>query len=504
MKFAVTPPPGLASDDTTFLAEGRYYDMSGARFWEDGLQQLGGFESLTFDRLTGVCRTVYQWTDNTPNQNIAFGLHNGLMVLVGGDLEDVTPVGFVPGNIDGSAGAGYGSGGYGLGPYGEATTDPLFPMTWALSNYGESLIANAREQGIYQWNNITSTPAVLVANAPVRVNYAIAVPQRQVIAFGCNEESSGTYNPMCIRGSDIEDITVWTSATDNNAFEFILDSGSYIVTARVIANYLFIWTDVAFYLGTFIGAPDETWRFERQGLHCGAIGVGSPVIDGQLGKWVSPDGQFWFAPIGGEPKPIPCPILKAFADNIAPGQGDKIVGSTVARFREVRWFYPDKRDGYENSRALAVNDQIQWSRDRSQIRTAYCDAGPSPWPIAVTYAGNIYAQEQGQTADGGALSGYAETSDFYLGDGEDLMQINGCWPDFKDQMGTINLTVLTRLYPQDASVRTRGPYALTPNRRKRDFRATGRVARLRYDWAANPASGRMGKTTFDIETAGQR
>lgn len=503
MLFPVTLPPGLVSDDTTFLAEGGVYDCSGARCWEDGWQQLGGFESIIFDLLGGVCRNINPWTDNASLLNVAFGLHNGLKLFQGGDLFNITPAAFVTGNIDGSTQAGYGTGPYGLGPYGEPTTDPLFPMTWALSNYGQTLIANARGQGIWQWNNNTAAIAVPVTNAPAVVNYAIVVPQRQLIAFGCTDLSVA-YNPLCIRGSDIEDITNWTPTTANNAFEYVLDSGSYIVTARVVANYLMVWTDTAFYLGTFIGAPDETWRFERQGLHCGAIGVNAPVVEGQTALWPSPDGSFWSSGIGTAATPIPCPIQKAFTDNRAVGQGDKIVGSGISSFREVRWWYADSRDGYEISRSIAVNDKLQWSRDTSQPRTAYVDAAPAANPIGVTFAGNIYWQELGQTADGGQLSGFLETADFYIGDGAELLQINGCWPDFKDQMGTINRTILTRNYPQDSRVRTRGPYALTPGRAKRDFRATGRVARIRDEWAASPAAGRWGKQTFEVEAAGQR
>lgn len=504
MKFPVVFPPGLVSDETTFLAEGGMYDCSGARCWEDGWQEMGGFESITFELIPGVCRSVFQWSDNAGLTNIALGRHNGLSLWRGGAPYDITPAAFVAGNIDGSAGAGYGTGTYGTGPYGEPSTDPTFPMTWAFSAYNESLIANARGQGIWQWLNNTAAIAVPVTGAPAENNYAIVVPQRQLVSFGCTPIGGGALDPMLIRGSDIEDITDWTPTTANNSFEYVLDSGSYIVTARVVANYLMVWTDSAFYLGTFIGAPDETWRFERQGMHCGAIGVGAPVIFGQSAIWPSPDGQFWTAPIGGPASPVPCNIQAAFAGNLAVGQMDKIVGTTISRFQEVRWFYADSRDGFEISRSIAVNDKGQWYRDTSQPRTGYCDANPSDTPIGVTYAGNLYWQEKGQTADGGRLSGFAESADFYLGDGEDLMQINGVWPDFREQMGAISLTVLTRLYPQDTAVRTRGPYALAPNRSKRDFRATGRVARTRWEWNATPASARFGKITFDLETAGQR
>lgn len=503
MLFQVDLQPGLVSNDTTFASEGRYFAMSGARFYDGRWQPLGGFESITRTLVTGVCRTALQWTDNSGNTNVALGTHNALQVYKGGAIYTITPAAFVAGNIDGAASAGYGTSSYGSGPYGTATTDPVYPMTWSLSNYGQSLIANARGQGIWQWNNNTGVIAAPLTNAPAQATYTLVVPQRQVIAFGCTN-SGGTFDPLCIRGSDIENPTVWTVTTANNAFETVLDSGSRIVCARIIASYLLVWTDTAFYLGTFIGAPDETWRFERQGMHCGAVGPNAPIIDGQLAKWFSPDGQFWVVGIGDAPQLISCPIQTDFVKNLAVGQNDKIVGTTVSRFGEVRWFYADARDGYEISRSIAVNSAGDWSTDATQPRTAYVDSGPTADPIAVTYGGNLYYQERGTTADGGRLTGYAETADFALGDGETLMQVNRCWPDIKDQQGTFSLTLYTRLWPQDTTVRTKGPYALTPGLTKRDFRATGRLARIRTEWNGTPAQGRCGRFTFELEAAGLR
>ena len=503
MLFSVELQPGLVSNDTTFASEGRYVAMSGARFYDGRWQPLGGYESITQSLVTGVCRAVMQFTDNAGNTNVALGTHNALQVYKGGALYTITPSSFVAGNIDGAAAAGYGTSSYGSGTYGTATSDAVFPMTWSLSNYGQSLIANPRGQTIFQWSNDTSALAVPVTNAPAQCTFALVVPQRQIIAFGCTN-SLGQFDPLCIRGSDIENITNWTPSTANNSFEYTIDSGSRIVCARVIASYLLVWTDTAFYLGTFVGAPDETWRFERQGMHCGAIGPNAPVIDGQLAKWPSPDGQFWVVGIGDAPQLIPCPIQTDFVKNLSPGQNEKIVGTTVSRFGEVRWFYADNRDGYEISRSVAVSNMGEWSTDATQPRTAYIDSGPTADPIAVTYGGNLYYQERGSTADGGRLTGYTETADFTLGDGDQLMQVQRCWPDLKDQQGTFNLTLYTRLWPQDTNVRTKGPYALTPGLTKRDFRATGRLSRIRIDWSGSPAQGRCGRFTFELEAAGQR
>src|SRR5713226_5274350 len=89
---------------------------------------------------------------------------------------------------------------------------------------------------------------------------------RQVMALGCNEEISGVFNPRCIRFSDIENPTVWTSSVTNNAGEFILQGSGQIVGAQLIGNYVFVWTDNELYLGTYdptlnaVGLPNG-WLF---------------------------------------------------------------------------------------------------------------------------------------------------------------------------------------------------------------------------------------------------
>lgn len=63
-----------------------------------------------------------------------------------------------PGQVDGLAGMGFGTGGFGSGGYASASTGvTLYPRTWALSTWGQNLIANPRGGGIYEWAPYTTT-----------------------------------------------------------------------------------------------------------------------------------------------------------------------------------------------------------------------------------------------------------------------------------------------------------------------------------------------------------
>ena len=501
MRIPIDIAPGLVTQDTSFRNQGRWEDASNVRFRDGQWEVIGGWESLVTTLLTGVCRTIFQWTDNSSALNIAFGTNEKLQLWLGGVLYDITPAGFVAGAVDGTGGAGYGTGAYGIGEYSEPSTADFFPLTWSFAPYGETLMANPRGQTIYTWENNTANPATALTNAPAEVTYMLVVPQRQVMALGCNEETSGVFNPLCIRWSDIEDPEQWATATNNNAGEYILEGGSRIVCGRVVGDYVFIWTDVALYMGTFIGDPGETWRFEKLGNHCGAIGPNAPVVYSQQAFWIAPDTQFWTCQLGGAPQSIDCPVWREFSDNIAVGQSDKIVGATISKFREVRWFYPDQRDGYENSRDITLNLAGPWCHGKLP-RTAFVDAGPSDSPIGVTPGGNIYWHERGNSADGAAFSWFIRSSDFYIGEGDKMLMIRGIWPDFKGQIGPMNFEITTRKYPQ-AAARLNGPYTLAPNQSKKDFRATGRVANVRFYGSSAPTYARMGKPEFDATDVGE-
>jgi len=132
MRIPLDLPPGLNGDDTSFAGNGRWADGSNVRFRLGRAQTIGGWESLAATALTGVCRTVFPWTDNAAVLNIAFGTHSKLQLWQGGALFDITPAsGFTAGAVDGAGGAGYGTGGYGVGGFGQPSTTDYFPLTWS-------------------------------------------------------------------------------------------------------------------------------------------------------------------------------------------------------------------------------------------------------------------------------------------------------------------------------------------------------------------------------------
>ena len=510
MRIPLDLPPGLNGDDTSFSANGRWADGSNVRFRLGRAQVIGGWEALTAMPLTGVCRAVFPWTDNAAVLNIAFGTHSKLQLWQGGALFDITPSsGFAAGAIDGAGSAGYGTGAYGTGGYGLPSTTDYFPLTWSFGAWGQNLLASPRNQTIFAWTNDTASRAVAIANAPANVTHMLVAPLSggyQVFALGCNEEVSGVFNPLCIRHSSIRDNTQWsTTAAGSTAREYVLTGGGRIVAGRMCGPYMLVWTSDALFLGTFVGALDQPWRFDRVGRNCGLIGPNAAVVVGQAAFWVSPDRQFYRYSLGGQPEPIPCPIRSDFADRLAASQGDKVAASSNAEFSEARFDYPDSRDGYENNRYLAVAlsgpDAGAWHRGII-ARTAFVDAGPSSYPIAATFDGQVYYHEKGHSADGQPFSWFIETADSYL-DPETRLLVRELWPDFVGQQGPVTVGVTARQHPQDPAAAS-ATAAMAPGDAKADLLVAGRLFKVRFSGASAPTACRIGQPMFDVAPAGKQ
>lgn len=380
-------------------------------------------------------------------------------------------------------------------------------MTWSMGAYGQTLIASPRNQTIFQWSNAPATPAAPIAGAPANVTFALVAPTRQVFALGCNEEASGVFNPLCIRHSGISALTNWTtlSSSASTAREYILPGGGRIVAGAMIGKYLAVWTTHNLFLGTYVGQVNKVWQFDRVGDHCGLIGPNAVAVLGSTAYWISPDRQFHAYSLGGAVQTVACPIREDFADNLAASQADKVTATTIAEHNEVRFDYPDGREGYENSRYISVcvagPDAGSWHKG-IMARTAMTDAGPAQYPVGVTYDGMFYWHEKGASADGGALSWFIESADVYM-DENRVIKARQAFPDMADQAGPVEMTLTTRFYTQgDATVR--GPYTITPGQDKVDIMASGRLIRVKFAGNSAPSYVRPGRVLFEAtQTSGR-
>jgi hypothetical protein len=422
-------------------------------------------------------------------------------VTGGGSAVILTPQRAFPiGQVNGTATNGFGTGGWGVGGFETPSTTDYFPRTWCLDAWGSQLVANPRMGTIHLWAG--SGIAAPVMNAPAQVRAMLVSPKDELFALGCNQEVSGIFNPLCIRNCSLRNITEWNTGSATTAREYILPGGGEIVAGRVCGAYILVWTSAALFVGTFVGTLDQPWRFDRVAKSAGLIAPNAVHVDGQRAVWLCPDLQFRSYTLGGQPTIIECQIRKDMVDNITTSQRDKIVASGCSKFGEVWFDYPDKRDGFENSRYVAVSLLTgDWFKGQ-MARTARVDSGPSADPVAVTADGHIYAHERGTSADGAALPWFFETGEIYLDEAATTL-VNGMWPDVSGQAGTWNLTLFSRLKPQ-GEARQFGPVPIASTDEKIDIRFSGRLFRIRFSGNSLPAAGRLGIPVFDIKGSAKR
>ncbi len=500
MRSALDPPPGLVSDETTNSTPGLWADGDKVRFWRGRPQVIGGWAKAYASAITGVCRGALRWQDLNTYTNTALGTSSNLYVLKESTLYDITPASFVDGNVSTVARWGYGARGYGTGPYGGGPLMETWPRTWSLGTYGENLIANYRGGPIYRWQNDTTAVAEPLTGAPDHANFILMTDKRQMLAFGTHEVVSDEFNPMCIRGSDIEDIETWSPTSTNNSFELVVQGGSRFVAAAMMGEYVIAWTDTSVFLGQFqVDNTLDPWRFDLIASNCGLAGPNAFCVTETGAFWLTPAWQFMSYQTGGIPSAVDCPITTDFRDNLDTAQVDKVIATHVPRYQEVWFIYPDTRDGDECSRFVAMSLAGQgWFRG-TLARTAAVQL-ISENPIWVSDDGYIYTHESGTDADGAALDWFVTTSAQYLGEGETVAMIRDIRPDFEDQENSVNLTFSTQDYPQ-ATPRDAGTWALAVGREKRDLRVSGRIVTQKF---AGTNYVRFGKPSYDIRPGGRR
>lgn len=505
--FPITAPPGTFSDDTTLVpipTGPKVVDTNNMRFRDGMAQNIGGWQAETASGISNI-RNILPVTDETNGIVMyVFGGRTELMVRKTNTNHTITPSGWSAGTAN--------------------TTDPVDiddrTMTWAFSRYGQTVIAHATAKTIYQWSNDTGVAAAAITNAPAKCNYGLAIHTRQVMAFGCNEESGGAYNPRCIRWSDIEDITDWTTAADSNAGEHILEGSGLIVAAVEVGEIIVIFTLTDVWTAQFIGQPDQTFLFRKVADKCGLIGANAFAVTGQTIYWMAPDLEVrvWDLGVGGIPQVLPSTIRNEMVANMATSggvfsQGPKITATTINKFKEVWFFYPDSRDGSENSRYVAycIDESMKarypvWFRGR-MARTAACDSDLVSYPVMASPGGTIYFHENGatKTEDGsdGSDDWHITIADISAKEGSERLFVQGIIPDFKSQAGTVTLTPYTRPYAQGTET-THSTQSLTTSTAKKDFRVSGMILRLKFSGSSASDFMRMGWPKLMVTTGGGR
>ena len=422
---------------------------------------------------------------------------------------------------------GWGTGTWGLSTWGTprpaSTGLSLLARVWQFDNFGENLILQQVDGGIYEWapSGGLATRATAIAGAPTKSKYAlVSTPDRHLVCFG-TESTLGdptSQDPMFVRFSSQEDINDFVATATNTAGGQRLTDGNEIVSALRSRGQILIWTDTSIHGQQFLGPP-YTFGFQQLGANCGIIAPHASADVNGVAYWMSKDAFFVF---DGSVKKIPCTVQDYVFEDLNIAQAPSVNVGINTQFNEVTWYYPSLSSDYVNRFVTYNYMENVWSVG-SMARTAWIDIGTFEKPLATEYdpadnedtlttiygltAGrsHLYNQEDGVDANGVAIEAYIYSGYFDIGDGDQMLLMQKFIPDFKRQVGELIVRLLLRAYPQASAVASSlDPYAITPTTQFVSTRARGRQIQLRIESDELGGWWRYGTLRVDVQPDGLR
>ena len=395
---------------------------------------------------------------------------------------------------------------------------------WALVTWGEDVLALRFDGALYYWDTSAGLSSNLaattnVSGSPTKSRFMmVSGDDRHVICFGTETTigTTSTQDNMFIRWSTQESTTDWTPTATNTAGSQRLTDGNTINTAVRSRGAILVYTDKSLYQMQFIGPP-FTFGFKQLGSNCGAVGLHSAIDISGITFWMGTDSFFQF---DGAVKKLPCSVQDYVFDDINNNALGDVFCAANTDFNEVIWFYPSK-DSLQIDRHVTYNYAENLWYTGSLARSSWADRGVYSNPYAAefdsddttatitTIYGNkegrtfVYAHEEGVNAAGSAITSYIESGDIDIGEGDQFISVSRFIPDFKNQVGNVDLTVKSRPYPT-ASQTSHGPYEITTSTTKQDTRIRGRQLALRISSDAVDDKWRYGTIRFDGKADGAR
>jgi len=428
----------------------------------------------------------------------------------------------------GVSGAGWGAGTWSRGTWGSASSESIVTNTlrlWSHDNFGEDLIMNVRDGGIYYWDetNTLSTRGVDITtlagsiSAPtVAKQILVSDRDRHIIAFGCDTEANpGVQDPLAIRFSSQESLTDWASTATNTAGELRLGSGSEIVTALETRQQILVFTDTTLYSMQFLGPP-FTFGVNSLSENITIAGPNAAIAVDDNVYWM---GRAEFYVYSGAVQRLPCLVRDFVFSDINEEQLDKINAALNTEHSEIWWYYPSANSS-EVNRYVVFNYQEQVWYYGSFGRTAWIDRGIFDFPFAANADGYIYEHEigfdDGTTNPTTAINAYIQSSPIDIGDGEQFMLLRKMIPDvdFRDStalLPDVNITLDVKNVPDgtysktetDTFVKTQAA-SVSARTEQLHFRLRGRQMRFKIASDDLGVTWRLGSPRLDIRSDGRR
>lgn len=409
-------------------------------------------------------------------------------------------------------GTGYGIGPYGIGGYGtgnEPTAGAGTPITatdWTLDNWGETLVSSPLGGAVYTWNPSSgdATALVIPGCPPVNNGIFVAMPQRQIIAWGST--FTGIVDPLLIRWCDVNDYNAWTPSIVNQAGSYRIPKGSKIVQCIQGPQQGLIWTDLAVWAMQYTGPP-YVYSFNEIGTGCGLIGRRAAASMGGVVYWMGPSQFFKLSGSGVEP--IRCPIWDVIFQDIDVNYADNIRVAPNSRFGEISWYYPTIGSAGQPTKYVKYNIVLDCWDFGTLCRTAWINESVLGPPIgACGISRYIFQHETSKNADSNPMVSSFQTGYFVLSEADVKMFIDQIWPDMKwgyydgVQSANVLLTFYVADYPGQTPIQY-GPFNMTQATTFLTPRFRGRLVSVKIESSDIDSWWRIGNMRYRYQVDGK-
>ena len=352
--------------------------------------------------------------------------------------------------------------GWSAGTWGRGTWNSSASVTvegqlrlWSHDNFGEDLLINPRDGGVFLWDatNGTGTRAVEVSTITgasdtptIAKQILVSDSDRHVIAFGTNTIGTAVQDNLLIRFSDQESAINWTPTTTNTAGSLKIGSGSRFVTALQTKREILVWTDTSLHSMTFIGPP-FTFGIQQLASNITIIGPNAAVAVEDTVFWMGRDNFYVY---NGATSQLPCNVKEKVFFEFNTDEEDKVFAGVNSNFNEIWWFYPSTSATENDSYVIYNYSEKLWYYG-TLSRTAWLDRGIKEFPLA-TGSNYLFNHEKGYDDDGSAMASEIESSQMDIGEGEQFIFINRIIPDLTFNGSTASspgadFTLKTRNFP---------------------------------------------------------
>lgn len=402
-------------------------------------------------------------------------------------------------------GDGFGAGGYGLGDYGtpseEGGSIVFDPRVWCLDRYGDLMLANPVNGGIYKFDP-SATPAyqraTALTNAPTVCRAMFVTRERFIFALGVDND------PMKIKWPDQDDPTNWTPGPTSTANERRLSEGTRISGGAALANLLSgVWTDTALHQFQYTGSS-FVYDSKCVGTNCGLVSPMALMVNLSIAYWASQNGFFMWA--GGAPQSIPnvADIQQFVARAMRTGGYEfKCNGYFNTSYNEMWWFFANTSQTEPGIYVAVSLDDFSWVTGTMERTCGTFFKSSDQRPILAGADGYLYQHEDGLDADGAIMQAYIERAPLQLGNGSLLGEVTGFINDMQRQTGSMSIDIKT--YDRiDEGVLDRERVMFEVAENLVDLRIGGRIASVIIRSEALGGDFRLGAPMLEVSATGAR